>query len=132
MSILCSQQGYGPSEKNPKLLELLHHFSDIFQEPRTLPPERIIKHHIELVPDAIPKKQHPYRYAYGQKTEIERIVREMLESGIIRTSQSSFASPVLLVKKTDGGWRLCVDYRYLNKLTVKHNFPIPVIDELLD
>ncbi|KAL0324565.1 UNVERIFIED_CONTAM: Transposon Ty3-G Gag-Pol polyprotein [Sesamum calycinum] len=102
------------------------------QEPRTLPPERTIEHHIELVPDAIPRKQHPYRYAYGQKTEIEKIVREMLESGIIRISQSSFASPVLLVKKKDGGWRLCVDYRYLNKLTVKHNFPIPVIDELLD
>ncbi|KAL0376671.1 UNVERIFIED_CONTAM: Transposon Ty3-G Gag-Pol polyprotein [Sesamum calycinum] len=119
-------------EKNPRLLDLLHHFSDIFQEPRTLPPERTIEHHIELVPDAIPRKQHPYRYAYGQKTEIEKIVREMLESGIIRTSQSSFVSPVLLVKKKDGGWRLCVDYRYLNKLTVKHNFPIPVIDELLD
>ncbi|KAL0299989.1 UNVERIFIED_CONTAM: Retrovirus-related Pol polyprotein from transposon.6 [Sesamum angustifolium] len=119
-------------EKNPRLLDLLHHFSDVFQEPRTLPPERTIEHHIELVPDVIPRKQHPYRYAYGQKTEIEKIVREMLESGIIRTSQSSFASPVLLVKKKDGGWRLCVDYRYLNKLTVKHNFPIPIIDELLD
>ncbi|KAL0455650.1 UNVERIFIED_CONTAM: Retrovirus-related Pol polyprotein from transposon.6 [Sesamum latifolium] len=84
------------------------------------------------MPDAIPRKQHPYRCAYGQKTEIERIVKEMLDSGIIRTSQSSFASPVLLVKNKDGGWRVCVYYRYLNKLTVKHNFPIPVIDELLD
>ncbi|KAL0440157.1 UNVERIFIED_CONTAM: Retrovirus-related Pol polyprotein from transposon.6 [Sesamum latifolium] len=119
-------------EEDPRLLELMHQSKNVFQEPKTLPPERTIEHHIELVPDAIPRKQHPYRYAYGQKTEIEKIVKDMLESGIIRTNQSSFASPVLLVKKKDGGWRLCVDYRYLNKLTVKHNFSIPVIDELLD
>ncbi|KAL0420984.1 UNVERIFIED_CONTAM: Retrovirus-related Pol polyprotein from transposon.6 [Sesamum latifolium] len=100
-----------PDERDPRLLGLMHQFKDVFQEPKTLPPERIIEHHIELVPDAIPKKQHPYRYAYGQKTEIEKIVKDMLESGIIRTSQRSFASPVLLVKKKDGGWRLCVDYR---------------------
>ncbi|KAL2230956.1 UNVERIFIED_CONTAM: Retrovirus-related Pol polyprotein from transposon [Sesamum indicum] len=107
-------------------------YQDVFQEPKSLPPERSIQYSIELLSDAIPKKQHPYRYAYGQKTEIERLVKEMLGNGIIRPSQSSFASPVLLVKKKDGGWRLCVDYRYLNNLTVKHNFPIPVIDELLD
>ncbi|KAL0298874.1 UNVERIFIED_CONTAM: Retrovirus-related Pol polyprotein from transposon.6 [Sesamum radiatum] len=97
-----------------------------------MPPVRNIEHMIELRPDAIPKKQQPYRYAYGQKTEIENIVRGMLKSGIIQESQSSFASPVLLVKKKDGGWRLCLDYRYLNQLTIKHKFPIPVIDELLD
>ncbi|KAL0374355.1 UNVERIFIED_CONTAM: Transposon Ty3-G Gag-Pol polyprotein [Sesamum radiatum] len=117
---------------NPIISGLLLRFDDIFQEPQSLPPRRAIEHRIELLPDAIPKKQQPYRYAYGQKTEIENIVRGMLKSGIIRKSQSSFASPVLLVKKKDGGWRLCVDYRYLNQLTVKHNFPIPVIDELLD
>ncbi|KAL0428357.1 UNVERIFIED_CONTAM: Transposon Ty3-G Gag-Pol polyprotein [Sesamum latifolium] len=111
---------------------LLQKFDDIFQEPQFLPPKRTIEHRIELLHDAIPRKQQPYRYAYGQKTEVENIVRGMLPSGIIRESQSSFASPVLLVKKKDGGWRLCVDYRYLNQLTIKYNFPIPVIDELLD
>ncbi|XP_011097623.1 uncharacterized protein LOC105176501 [Sesamum indicum] len=120
------------NEKDPRLLELLHQFKDVLQEPSTLPPERAIEHNIELFTEAIPKKQHPYRYAYGQKTEIENMVKEMLKSGIIRASQSSFASPVLLVKKKDGGWRMCVDYRYLNKLIIKHNFTRPVIDELLD
>ncbi|KAL0283300.1 UNVERIFIED_CONTAM: Retrovirus-related Pol polyprotein from transposon.6 [Sesamum angustifolium] len=89
-------------EENNKILELLLQFEDVFQEPNSLPPETNIEHCIELLPDAIPKKQHQYRYAYSQKTEIERIVKEMLNSGIIRPSHSSFVSPVLLVKKKDG------------------------------
>ncbi|KAL2245978.1 UNVERIFIED_CONTAM: hypothetical protein Sindi_2866000 [Sesamum indicum] len=88
---------------NDRVQELLQEFEDIFSKPYSLPPEREIEHRIELLPEAIPRKQHPYRYAYGQKTKIEKIVREMLDSGIIRPSQSSFASPVLLVKKKDGG-----------------------------
>ncbi|KAL2243763.1 UNVERIFIED_CONTAM: Retrovirus-related Pol polyprotein from transposon opus [Sesamum indicum] len=115
-----------------KVQEVLQGYEDIFREPHSLPPEREIEHRIEMLPEAIPRKQHPYSYAYGYKTEIEKIVKKMLDSGIIRPSQSSFASPVLLVKKKDRGWRMCFDYRYLNKLTMKHNFPIPVIDELLD
>ena len=56
----------------------------------------------------------------------------MLTQGVIRVSNSPFASPVILLKKKDGGWRFCVDYRYLNALTVKNKYPLPLVEELLD
>ena len=77
-------------------------------------------------------KLKPYRYSAIQKDEIERIVAELKENGVIQHSTSAFASLVVLVKKKDGSWRLCIDYRQLNSLTIKDKFPIPIVEELLD
>jgi len=74
----------------------------------------------------------PYRYPQLQKDELERQCRAMEAQGLIRRSSSPFSATVLLVKKADGTWRLCVDYRALNEHTVKDIFSIPVVEELLD
>ena len=74
----------------------------------------------------------PYLYPYYQNTEIEKMVKELLQFGLIKPSHNPFSSPVILVKKADGAWQFCVDYRALNDITVKDKYPIPIIDELLD
>ena len=89
---------------------LLRKYQQVFQTPNTLPPPRTHDHCIPLEPGSGPVSVRPYRYPHVQKNEIERAVREMLATGIIRPSFSPFSSPVLLVKKKDGSWRFCVDY----------------------
>ncbi|KAL4387688.1 hypothetical protein GQ457_09G030390 [Hibiscus cannabinus] len=115
-----------------EIQEILQRFHEIFAEPQGLPPERGHDHKIELVDEKAVIKVKPYRHPANQKNEIEKLIGEMLEAGIIRDSNSAFASPVVMVKKKDGSWRMCVDYRKLNQLTIKDSFPMPVIEELLD
>ena len=116
-----------PSEMN----SFLSKFSHMFEQPTNLPPKRSKNHHIPLQLNSGPVRVRPYWYPYCQKAEIERMVQELLKSELIRLSNSSFSSPVLLVKKVDGAWRFCVDYRALNKITIKDKYPITMIDELL-
>jgi hypothetical protein len=71
-------------------------------------------------------------YSSLQKDMVEGMISEMISAGTVQPSHSSFASPIVLVKKKDLTWRLCVDYRALNKLTIKNKFPIPLIEELLE
>eukprot|EP00253_Pinus_taeda_P007411 PITA_07411 len=114
------------------LQKFLDNHSKVFETPKGLPPMRDHDHAIHLIPRSVPPNIRPYRYPYAQKSEIECMVAEMLDASIIQPSQSSFSAPVVLVHKKDGSWRMCLDYRELNKLTIKYKFPIPVIDELLD
>lgn len=98
-----------------------------------MPPSRpYFDHQIPLKDGTKAVNLWPYKYPILQKTVIEEMVQELLDRGIIRPSNSSFAAPIVLVKKKDGGWRIYVDYRHLNKAAVKDKFPIPIIEELLD
>lgn len=117
---------------HPEIAVLLEEFASVFRPLSDLPPKRYCDHSIPLIQGAKPVHIRPYRYAPALKTEIEKQIAEMLQKGIIQPSISAFSSPVLLVRKKDGSWRFCVDYRYLNALTVKSRFPIPVFDELMD
>ncbi|KAK8916810.1 hypothetical protein KSP39_PZI022605 [Platanthera zijinensis] len=121
-----------PSHINPDLAHLLENFSDIFQTPGGVPPARHCDHKIPLQNPNTVVKVRPYRYPHCQKTEIDRMVEDMLSQGLIRPSTSSFSSPVLLIKKKDGTWRFCVDYRALNAATTRDAFPMPTADELFD
>lgn len=119
-------------ELPPEGKGLIQQFRTVFEEPRHLPPIRNVDHRIHLQPGSFPVNVRPYRYPYFQKEVMERLVKEMMECRFIRHSTSPYSSPVLLVKKKDTTWRFCVDYRALNALTIKDQFPIPTIDELLD
>ncbi|PNX97560.1 retrotransposon-related protein, partial [Trifolium pratense] len=111
---------------------LLHKFSSVFCDINGLPPARNTSHSIVLLHGTGPVSVRPYRYPHHHKDEIERQIQSLLQQGVIRNSTSAFSSPVILVKKKDKSWRMCVDYRALNKVTVQDKYPIPVVDELLD
>ncbi|GKC47713.1 putative reverse transcriptase domain-containing protein [Tanacetum coccineum] len=97
-----------------------------------LPPAREIEFGIELVRGAEPISKAPYRMAPVELKELKEQLQEMLENGFIRPSVSPWGAPVLFVKKKDGSMRLCIDYRELNRITIRNRYPLPRIDDLFD
>lgn len=101
-------------------------YSKLFEEPAKLPILKVFYYHRIVLQDGTePVNKIPYRYLLVKKDIIESLAQQLMDQGIIQPSCSPFASPVVLVEKKDGTCRLCVDYRDLNKYTMKNKFPIP-------
>lgn len=137
----CIQLQTVPKELEPQqfidtlptpIATVLHKYMDVFLPPTRLPPARSCDHTIPMLPRSTPPNIRPYRMPHKQKNTVEELIQKMLHTTEIRPSTSPFSSPAILVRKKDKSWRLCVDYRQLNNLTIKNKYPIPVIEDLLD
>ena len=119
---------------DPRIRDLVSEYIDVFPDelPKELPPERAIDHRIDLLPDSVPVSKPTYKMSLAEMDELRRQIDDLMSRGLIRPSTSPYGSPVLFVRKKNGELRLCIDYRALNKQTVKNTYPLPRIDELLD
>ncbi|GJU66667.1 reverse transcriptase domain-containing protein [Tanacetum coccineum] len=120
-------------EKRLEDVPIVRDFPDVFPEDLPgLPPTRQVEFQIDLIPGAAPVARAPYRLAPSEMKELSEQLKELSAKGFIRPSSSPWGAPVLFVKKKDGSFRMCIDYRELNKLTVKNRYPLPRIDDLFD
>ena len=97
-----------------------------------MPPDREIEFSIDLLPGTAPISKAPYRMAPTELKELKEQLVELLDKGFILPSASPWGALVLFVKKKDGSMRLCIDYRELNRVTIKNKYPLPHIDDLFD
>ncbi|KAL0298947.1 UNVERIFIED_CONTAM: Transposon Ty3-G Gag-Pol polyprotein [Sesamum radiatum] len=114
--------------------KLLKEFEDVMPDelPRKLPSKRAVDHEIELVPGTKPLARAPYKMSQPELVELRKQLKEILESGIIEPTKSSYGASVLFQKKADGSLRMCCDYQALNKITVKNKYPIPLVADCFD
>ena len=114
-------------------LPVVREFKGFFlEEIPHLPPKREIDFSIDLVLGATPISRAPYRMSPPELIELKIQLQEFLDKGYIRPSVSPWGAPMLFVKKKYGTFRMCIDYRQLNKLTIKNRYPLPKIDDLFD
>ena len=117
-----------------ELQGLLKEYEDIFPEqlPKGRPPKRTVEFEIKTEEGATPPNKPPYRLSPKEHEELQAQIEDLLAQGHIRPSASPYGAPVLFVPKKDGRWRMCVDYRALNRQTIRDRYPLPRIDDLLD
>nr|XP_043629853.1 uncharacterized protein LOC122601150 [Erigeron canadensis] len=114
-------------------IDVVAEFPDVFPDDLPgLPPDREVEFHIDLIPGATPVAKAPYRLAPTEMKELMSQLQDLIDKGFIRPSSSPWGAPILFVKKKDGSMRMCIDYRELNKRTVKNKYPLPRIDDLFD
>ncbi|GKD92876.1 putative reverse transcriptase domain-containing protein, partial [Tanacetum coccineum] len=119
----------------PKLedIPVVHNFPGVFLEDLSgLPLSCDVEFRIDLIPEAMPVAKSPYRLTPMEMQELYNHLKEIQEKGFILPSSSHWGAPVLFVKKKDGSFRMCIDYRELNKLTIKNRYPVPRMDDLFD
>ncbi|GJY83750.1 hypothetical protein Tco_0497126 [Tanacetum coccineum] len=120
-------------EKKVEDIPIARDFPEVFPDDLScLPLVREIEFRIDLIPGALPVVKSPYRLAPSKMLELSNQLKEVQEKGFIKPSHSLWGALVLFVKKKDGALRMCIDYRELNKLTIKNCYPLPIIDELFD
>ncbi|GJU99606.1 putative reverse transcriptase domain-containing protein [Tanacetum coccineum] len=120
-------------EKRLEDIPVVREFPEVFPEDLPgLPPVRQVEFQIDLILGATPVARAPYRLAPSEMQELSNQLQELSDRGFIQPSTSPWGAPVLFVKKKDGSFRMCIDYRELNKLTVKNRYPLPRIDDLFD
>jgi hypothetical protein len=107
-------------------------YPDVFSEVTGLPLDREIEFSIDLMPATQPIHKAPYRMAPTELQELKEQLQELFDRGFIWPSVSPWGAPVLFVKKKDGSMRMCIDYRELNRVTVKNRYPLRRIDDLFD
>ena len=114
-------------------IPIVKEFPDVFPyDISGLPPDREVEFTIDLIPGTEPISIPPYRMAPAELRELKTQLEELLSKGFIQSSISPWGAPVLFVKKKDGSLRLCIDYRQLNRVTIRNQYPLPRIDELFD
>nr|GEZ77480.1 putative reverse transcriptase domain-containing protein [Tanacetum cinerariifolium]GEZ78116.1 putative reverse transcriptase domain-containing protein [Tanacetum cinerariifolium] len=134
--IVCDEKIEAEDKSEENRLEdvpTVRDFLEVFpEESLGLPPTRQVEFQIDLVPGAAHVARSPYRLAPSELQELSTQLQELSDKGFIRPSSSPWGAPILFVKKKDGSFRTCIDYRELNKLTVKNRYPLPRIDDLFD
>nr|GFB67551.1 putative reverse transcriptase domain-containing protein [Tanacetum cinerariifolium] len=114
-------------------IPVVREFLDMFPEDLSgLPPSREIEFRIDLIHEAMHVAKSPYRLAPTEMQELANQLKELQDKGFIRPSSSPWGAPVLFVKKKDGSFCMCIDYRELNKLTIKNRYLLPRINDLFD